>query len=173
MRLQYDTDTKKFYIISQYEEKEKARKTGFRWNILYKRWESNNIANVKKALTICEERENGIEKIIAELEIQQNQRKEEREKQKAIVMEKIPKYEATYREILPYDYPRICHYTNSRIVIYTRYEDRINDKLWQKFQARWNKMKRAREIKPVEISKVFDFCNDNNFAIKLNRKYKI
>ena len=165
MKLNYDNDAKIFYLSSTYEEKEKAKNSGFRWNALYKQWESNNIANVKKALAICEEKEEKIENIIAELEIKQDKEKEEKEKQKAIILEKTSRYEATYREILLYDYTRICHYKNSRIVIYTQYEDKINDKLWQKFQARWNKTERAREIKPIEISKVFDFCNANEFVI--------
>jgi SWI/SNF-related matrix-associated actin-dependent regulator 1 of chromatin subfamily A len=163
MKLQYNSNRKVFTITARYEDREKAKAKGFMWNSVLKVWETMSAIKAEKALSVCIADEDTKRKI-AEIKIQQSEEKEQKDNQKKIIAEKVKNGEVfSYDEIKPFSLPRVCHIINNKVIVYTEYNDDINEKLWQKFMAKWNKDLQGKEISLDSINKIEDFCKKNDF----------
>ncbi|MEW6170663.1 MAG: DEAD/DEAH box helicase [Candidatus Omnitrophota bacterium] len=147
-----------------YDDREKAKSLGFRWNNLTRHWQTTDSAVIQAVIEKYGENE-------TILEMMGKLREKEQEQENAWLS---TKFRIEAGEYLPYQdirqyYPakirRLCHSQNGNILIFTKYEDKINYDLWQELSARWDKTLGCRTVSFSKISEAVEFCQDYNFVL--------
>jgi SWI/SNF-related matrix-associated actin-dependent regulator 1 of chromatin subfamily A len=157
MILRYNNEKERFELLTQYEEREKAKNYGGKWDSVSRVWVITADSAEKvlaNAIENTEKEKADLQKIIKKI-------KEEKEKIKEEVNKKIAEKIATLEDLKRANYTYIVSASDSHVHIYTTYNDKdLNEKLYQKFRTMWDSELKCRTTKISNIIDVYEFLKN-------------